>query len=127
MSAHLSKFDIDLQYGQEGESLVESFLRGNGKYEVKRDWEVSRTGNVAVEVGKKVRDGEADSGLSATEADWWVFVLGGDYYVDEVVIFIKTSRLRGIVSQVTKRDGFIWGGDNKKSKLVLIPVKLLLE
>ena len=68
-----SKFDIDLKYGQEREKKVVSLLdQDKNKLEVKteRDW-WAKTGNIAIEVecwGKP-------SGLSKTEADYWVHIL----------------------------------------------------
>lgn len=78
------KFDFhkDLEYGRQGEKLVESFLDSlsGGAFEVKTDR--YRNGRMAVEVEQNPRrevdeDGERmwrASGLMVTKAQWWVYV-----------------------------------------------------
>ena len=118
-----SNFDIDLKKGQEGELLVEELAKGNRTIEVKRDYIVSRTGNLAVEVSYRGKP----SGLSTTEAEWWAFVLDGKYYENKVIIFIETNRLKQIVDDIHKTKGIVKGGDSNQSQLVLVPVEALIE
>lgn len=90
-----SGYDIgmDLSIGEEGERmLVQAF----GNCEVKRVFEATRWGQVFVEhtnYGKP-------SGIRTTEADFWFFVLDGEQYDGEVVIGVKTSRLKRLMRGV---------------------------
>ena len=114
-------FDIDLKEGEEGELLVKELALGNRKIEVKRDFMVSRTGNLAIELESR---GKA-SGLAITTAEWWAFVLDGPVFNGEVLLFIKTDRLKKIVDNIKTEKGTIRGGDNNTSELVLVPVQEL--
>ena len=114
-------FDIDLKEGEVGELLVKELALGNRKIEVKRDFMVSRTGNLAIELESR---GKA-SGLAITTAEWWAFVLDGPVFNGEVLLFIKTDRLKKIVDKIKIDKGTIRGGDNNTSELVLVPVQEL--
>ena len=88
-----SKFDLDLKYGQEREKKVAVLLdQDKSKIEVKteRDW-WAKTGNIAIEVecwGKP-------SGLSKTEADYWVHILsiGKEDYCKLIVDVPKLKKI----------------------------------
>ena len=109
-------FTHDLEFGEAGEELVRNLLSSSPfTIEVKRDRLVSQTGNIAIEISYK----HAPSGLMATTADWWAFVLSGDEYKDEIIIFIQTKRLKKIVNKYKKLNGSIRGGDGKTAELVL--------
>ena len=117
-------FKYDLKFGEEGESLVKSLLVDeNSTVEVKRDRLVSRTGNIAVEISYKGNP----SGLMKTQANWYAFVLSGEDYNDEVVILVKTSRLKKLVETVKRDRGTVMGGDGKQSVLVLVPLPRILD
>lgn len=84
---------IDLSIGEEGERRL---VRAFGNCEVKRVFEASRWGQVYVEhtnYGKP-------SGIRTTEADFWFFVLDGEQYDGEVVIGIRTDRLRRLIRNI---------------------------
>lgn len=61
-------FDVALEGGKEWENMLRDLL-ASGEVECKRDYRAHETGNVFVEVECR---GNA-SGLSTTEAEWWVF------------------------------------------------------
>jgi hypothetical protein len=75
-------FKKDLQYGQQGEKFVQSFLDSlsGGAFEVKTDR--YRNGRMAVEVEQnpyRKTDEEGvqvwkPSGINVTKAQWWVYV-----------------------------------------------------
>lgn len=75
-------FQKDLQYGQQGEKFVQSFLDSlsGGAFEVKTDR--YRNGRMAVEVEQnpyRKTDEEGvqvwkPSGINVTKAQWWVYV-----------------------------------------------------
>lgn len=108
------QFDIDLKYGEAGETLLRRIV--DGTVEVKRDRQWATTGNVVVEYESRGHP----SGIAVTKADWWAFVL------DETrIILIRTEHLKNI-ARVYKRMGrIVIGGDDDTSKMVLIPSKEL--
>ena len=117
-------FRYDLKFGEKGENLVRDLMTGDElTVEVKTDRLVSVTGNIAIEVSYKGNP----SGIMKTEADWWAYVLSGGEYREEVVILVKTSRLKKLVAQVRNKKGTVKGGDGKQSRLVLVPLGSLLE
>lgn len=116
-------FDIDLAAGIEGELLVEELAKGKKTVEVKRDFLVSKTGNLAVEVSFR----DKPSGIRATTAEWWVWVLDGPLYNKEVIVFVSTDRMRRITDRVEEERGTVKGGDGYMSRLVLVPVEEILK
>lgn len=95
-------FDFDLQVGKEAERLVDMLLTDGKKVEVKRDDWAYRSGNIAIELAHR----KGPSGLSTTEADWYAIVLGGGYQ-SEIMLFIKTERLKKLIER--------YGFDNHKA------------
>ena len=120
-----SQFDIDLPIGQAREELVKQLLTDvvGVKIEVKTDFKVSDTGNVAIEYECRGKP----SGISITQADWWAIVLDGDRFSSEVIVLIKTDRLKGIARKHFVLGKVVSGGDDNVSKMVLVPVIELIE
>jgi hypothetical protein len=91
------KFDIDFDRGMVGEESYKHFLLG--KHEVKTDYRAAETGNFYVEVRQYNKNMEWASGISTTEADFWVQAsprgLGG--------IYIKTEAMKDLVIQASER------------------------
>lgn len=104
-------FDPDLLNGQEAENFPK------GKYEFKRDYEVSKTGRLAIEISCSGKP----SGLATTESDWWIIWLDGQEFRGEVGIIIKTERLKAIVKNYRVEDS----GDDKRA-ICHIPFKEML-
>ncbi len=96
---------IDLSIGEEGERML---VRAFGNCEVKRIFEASRWGQVFVEHSNYGRA----SGIETSTADFWFFVLDGPEYDGEVVIGIKTQRLKELVYKMPES---IPVGQNKAS------------
>ena len=93
--AAFSKFDLDLSFGQEGETLVKELLTGGKTVEVKRDKRWKDTGNIYVETEcyfNRTRSW-GPSGINATEADYWAIVLEG------LTVFIPTDALRYAIDE----------------------------
>lgn len=89
-------------------------------FEVKEDKMVSRTGNVAVEVGRRVQGQMIDTCLSISKADVYV------YFFEDAFHFIPAESLR----QFIKDKKFVfatWGGDAKKAVCVLFSKKFFLQ
>ena len=117
-------YDLDFPEGEFAERLVRDLLGGErGPIEVKRDWKVTETGNLAIEYEYRGRK----SGIATTEATWWAIVLNGPQFAHQMLIFIKTSRLREMAREVYKRGGVVKGGDKARSKMVLIPLEELVR
>ena len=117
------KFDHDLEFGRLGEDFVEAFQSKNTKIEVKTERDIWKTtGNIAIEImcrGKK-------SGISVTEAETWIHLLSYNNVIEGGFIF-KTHLLRDKIKKLHK-DGnlkLIMGGDDKMSKMALLPIKEL--
>ena len=118
-----NKFDIDLKFGQIYEEKIRNIFAGKIEVKTERDiWK--KTGNIAIEVRYK---GEP-SGLSVTEADWWIHLLTYKNKVEMGFMF-KVSRLKQMIKNKVKKDKvcMMYGGDDNQSELVLIPIKEITE
>ena len=132
-------YEEDLKLGEENEMIVSKFLEGKGmkyissctyknydllmsdnknneiKFEVKTDVLVTKdndTGNVAIEIRYK---GEP-SGVSSTEAKWFVY-----YFANldkENLWMISVDNLKKLIKN--NKFKIVKGGDNNNSELVLI-------
>jgi len=91
----LSSFDLDFEFGQYGETLVEELLTNGKTVEVKRDRRWKDTHNVYVETECYFvkRNGWFPSGLEVTEASYWAFVL------EDAVVFVPTDALKYAVTK----------------------------
>lgn len=112
-------WDIDLEYGLKGESLVQSVLQDRSKIEVKTDRKAHATGNIAVEFSYKSNP----SGISTTQSDMWAFVL----YKSDLIIFISTKHLKEIARKYYKKGCITKGGDDNQSEMILIPIEELTK
>lgn len=111
------RFDLNLKEGQLRETELANII-GNSAIEVKTDFMVSKTGNMAIET---FCNGNP-SGITATEAEWWAFFLEGPHYNGEVICLLRTARLRKLI-QGTRS---VLGGDGMRAEMSLLPVKQLL-
>ena len=112
-----SKFDLDLAYGQDREKRVAAiFDTDKFKVEVKteRDWWY-KTGNIAIEVESYGKP----SGISVTEADYWVHILA-DGQKDYCRLIFDTDTIRTLTKNYYHTLKNV--GDGKRSKVVLIPL-----
>ena len=79
-------FDIDLDFGQIYEEKIRKIFQGKGGIEVKTERDMwKRTGNIAIEVSYR----GSPSGLSSTNADWWVHILSDNGEIDTA--FMRTT------------------------------------
>ena len=119
MKDRKTNFDYDLIIGKEGEKLVDHIFK-NCKIEVKRDFWTGTSGNIAVEFESRGKP----SGISKTKSDYYAFILAEEFR-DEVIIFIKTKRLKEIAREYYLNGSVQKMGDKKSSVSVLIPIKEL--
>jgi hypothetical protein len=126
MSNHDNRFDLDLQYGQEGERWLAWLGTDQAKVEVKTErdqW--ATTGNAVFEFTSRGKP----SGIAVTQADYWVhnFHLNGRslmsyvWPVQDLKDFLRTCyRVKGYAgSRITN------GGDDHTSELVIVPISSL--
>lgn len=115
-----TRFDVNLAEGEIAEKAIRDLFTGGVTIEVKRDFKVSQTGNIAIEEEYRGRP----SGIATTEASVWAFVLDGPGFGGEVKILIDIDRLRCILSKIERT---VYGGDNKWAKMKLLPITTLLK
>ena len=120
-------FDIDYEYGKQGELFVTSVAQAmkEGRVEVKRDGKFAETGNLYVECACYRRGQWRPSGIRLTDnpPDIWVFVLGDS----ETALVIPTERLRAVCKPLW--DAGRVAGENDGShptKGVLVKVSQLM-
>jgi hypothetical protein len=115
------KFDVDLEFGQQWEKHIDELFSGAKTAEIKTErdkW--ATTGNICIEIESYGKP----SGLTATEADLWVHNLVKD---GELVcsLMFPVEKLKALVFDM--KPYIAMGGDNKASKLCLVPIKKLME
>ena len=118
-------FDIDLDFGQIYEEKIRKIFQGKGGIEVKTERDMwKRTGNIAIEVSYR----GSPSGLSSTNADWWVHILSDNGEIDTAFMF-EVSRLRKKIRRLVSRKEarIVMGGDTNESKIVLVPISKLSQ
>lgn len=112
---HDLQFVADMLDGESHEKNLASIL--NGSIEVKADKAAQKTGNIYVEVSDRGRP----SGIHTTTAEWQAQFLTGPGFDSEVVVLIRTERLRRLIEGRYT----VNGGD--ASTGVLVKLKKLME
>lgn len=110
-------FDIDVVEA-DVELMIKNLLTDLDKIEVKDDFKVSETSNVAIEFECRGHP----SGIATTEASHWFIMLDGMRYRKQVGILIETERLY----EIARRCPIALGGDDQASRMYLVPVTRLL-
>ena len=89
----MGNFDIDLNFGQIYEEKIRELFEGEGSIEVKTERDIwADTGNIAIEIRSRGKP----SGLSITEAKWWIQVFTVDKDVKFMLMF-RVDKLRKAV------------------------------
>lgn len=120
----MGNFDIDLDFGQIYEQKIKDLFEGDGSIEVKTERDIwADTGNMAIEIRSRGKP----SGISITEAKWWVhnFTIDGDI---KFSMLFKVDKLRKAVKYMYLNElaSMIKGGDNNTSDLILAPISTLI-
>lgn len=110
-------FKYDLQLGQIHEQWLGSILT-DATIEVKRDYMAARTGNIFIEFESR---GKA-SGIAASHAEYWAFVLSGHR-----VVIVPLDTVKEVAREQYRKTGYTRGGDSNTSLGVLIKVGDLLK
>jgi len=109
-------FKYDLEIGKEGERIVDSIFKDK-LLEVKRDSWVCKSGNIAIEYESRGKP----SGISTTQADYWVHLFSGKYQ-DKVIYIFEVNRLKEVAREYYLKGQIKCMGDNDTSKAILIPI-----
>ena len=109
-----NKFDLDLKDGMIAEKQMLRLL-GTCKIEVKNDYFLDKTGNIAIEY----RCWGKPSGISVTEADWYAIFLGNAKA--EICVLIKVEALKALARTFFKNGSVKKGGDQDQSEFILVP------
>ena len=120
----MGNFDIDLNFGKIYEEKIKELFEGEGSIEVKTERDIwADTGNIAIEIRSRGKP----SGLSITEAKWWIQVFTVDKDVKFMLMF-RVDKLRKAVKYlyINELAPKINGGDDNTSELILIPISTLL-
>jgi hypothetical protein len=120
----MGNFDIDLNFGQIYEEKIRELFEGEGSIEVKTERDIwADTGNIAIEIRSRGKP----SGLSITEAKWWIQVFTVDKDVKFMLMF-RVDKLRKAVKYlyINELAPKINGGDDNTSELILVPISTLL-
>ena len=120
----MGNFDIDLNFGQIYEEKIRELFEGEGSIEIKTERDIwADTGNIAIEIRSRGKP----SGLSTTEAKWWiqVFTVDGDV---KFMLMFRVDNLRKAVKYlyINELAPKINGGDDNTSELILVPISTLL-
>lgn len=111
-------FDKDLREGKAREdAFVHVLLRS--RVEHKRDKKAARTGNVAIEVAQKCRDGEHHhAGVFATDAEYFAVE-----FFPECWLLMPTEYVRILARRAMKEDRHRWIGDGENHLNALVPIE----
>ena len=107
-----------------GRKVKEIFDKGS-KAEIKTERDIwAKTMNIAIEISNNGKP----SGISTTEADYWIHVLSLDGKLEGMLIFDVDSLKSKIKRFVkNKKARIVNGGDYNKTKMVLLPIKYLFD
>ena len=121
------KFDIsvDLEYGNKFEHHLDEVFKEGRRVEVKTERGIWKTtGNISIEI----RCREILSGLSITEAEYWIHLLAdGDIIKGGFIIPVKELKVRVKEMVNNKTAEIVMGGDDNASQLVLVPIEKLFN
>jgi len=113
-------FDLDLNFGQIYEEKVRDIFEGDGSIEVKTERDIwQKTGNIAIEIRYRGKP----SGISSTDAKWWIHILSHDNDIETALMF-KVEKLKKKIKQMVMLGmaKVVIGGDNDNSEIVLLPI-----
>lgn len=122
MSKPYETFDIDLREGKASEdAFVHVMLRS--KVEHKRDKKAARTGNVAIEIACKDRNGDGvGSGLNITTAEFWAVE-----YFENCWLVLPTDIVKNLTRIAAQQDRKQWIGDGNNHLNVLVPIEWFVK
>jgi hypothetical protein len=121
-----NRFDVDLQYGQQGERWLQWLGTDQAKVEVKTErdkW--FETGNAVFEFNSRGKP----SGIAVTQSDFWLHIFSLKNRVELAFLFNTVelkNYLRMVHSNPAKYCAKVCdGGDSNTSRLIVLPIKEL--
>lgn len=125
------RFDLDLEFGQQGELFVTDIAEAvaSGMVEVKRDARWAYTGNVYVEYQCRRASGRYEpSGIASSDATVWAFVLGDT----EVAVFLPAGLLKEFCREKFRAPNKHYylreeTSGSHPTKGILVPLKELMD
>lgn len=115
---HSSSFFYDLSFGEKAEDWVKKIFSEGSKVEVKYDRAAHYTGNLYIEVYSRHKP----SGISTTQAHYWIFVIDKKNYA----LIVNTEKLKELCRIAYQINGYSRGGDNNTSLGILIPINQII-
>ena len=118
-----AKFDLDLQYGQDGERWLTWLGTDQAKVEVKTERDTwATTGNACFEYRCR---GKA-SGIAVTASDYWIHLfklgetthMGFIWSVDDLKSFLRMC----VTTKGYAGSRVVQGGDDDQSTVILVPI-----
>jgi len=122
----LSKFDKDLQFGQAGENWLVWLGSQEAKVEIKTERDIwQETGNLVFEFRCRGKP----SGISVTQADWWVHLLSKDNQIVAGYIW-SVPTLKNFLRTAYKTPTqlgckVVNGGDDNLAEIIVVPINQL--
>jgi hypothetical protein len=119
------EFDIDYEYGRQGEMFVTSIRKAmqEDRVEVKRDGKFAETGNLYVEFACLKRGKWSPSGIATSTSEAWTFVLGDS----EVALTLSTELLKDVCRMAYRQGRIAEEKDGSHpTKGVLLKVSTLM-
>ena len=110
----------DLEFGELAEKKLNEIFSGpRNRLEVKADKQAFSTGNIAVEIEYR----GSPSGISISQTEHYVFLLYHNNHYQSC-LSIPTRKLKTITDNLLEsgKARITMGGDNKASKLILVPI-----
>jgi hypothetical protein len=118
-----AKFDVDLQYGQQGERWLQWLGTDQAKVEVKTERDTwATTGNLVFEYECRGKP----SGIAVTESDYWLHILKLGDHTHQAMLW-PVPDLKATLRMCITTKGYLGsrltsGGDDNASKVILIPL-----
>jgi hypothetical protein len=91
----------------------------NKTLEVKNDLMSYKTKNIAIEIYRNNKNNVDLSGINISEADAWVI------YALNKIFFMPKNDLKNFAIDNKNNFKTIYGGDNKRTLMIIIPIKIL--
>ena len=115
---HSSSFFYDLDFAETAEDWVKKLFTNGFKVEVKYDRMAHITGKIYVEVYSSNKP----SGISTTQAQYWIFVIDKKDYA----LIVNTENLKELCRIAFQVNGYTKGGDENTSLGILIPINQIV-
>jgi hypothetical protein len=120
--ANVETLGTDAESQRRGDLLAAQYRGERLAVEVKTDAREEQTGNLAIELARRIGAGMLGTGVSTSGAHWWAFVL------TRRVVFVRPDSIRRLLDERRAAGTLteVWGGDGKRTRLALLPLSAVL-